>query len=519
MGQRARTAGSVVGLVAVTALVAWWLDGRDYRSSAGLHAGVEVVGGIIGLIAGGALLARFRGQGRRVDLLAGLAFLVNGASDLIHGGLPLAIHVGWRPEDPDLVQAFIPSTYATGRTLMAALLLAAAARGYGHSDDPRRAARLGGGAAIAIGLLTTLVYAVLLPRVVIDLEPISRPVDAASALLFLIATAALLDRWWGERDLLLGWLVVAAAASAVGQGAMATSILLYDAPFDFAHAMKVLSYALPLAAFVVGQARTIERERLQRAELEATAAELRRTVARLEHAATAVSHDLRGPLTALIGLLELAGRAEGGVRTRLLARARAAAERLDILIEDLVAEVRGTPRDTPVPVAEVLEEVEEVLAPMLEEAGATLEVGGPLPAVRIGRAALRSLLTNLLTNAVRYRRPGRGVRIRLSATAEGPDRVHLVVADDGRGIPPEHRDAVLEGGVRLDPEVPGTGVGLATLRGLVEAAGGRMWLDDGIDGGLAVHVVLPGTLPAASPVPTPAGPAARGRSGRTAAGS
>src|SRR5947209_2863466 len=102
--------------------------------------------------------------------------------------------------------------------------------------------------------------------------------------------------------------------------------------------------------------------------------------------------------------------------------------------------------------------------------------------VRCERADLDEMLGNLLDNACKWAR----TRVTLSAIA-APDggRDTIVVEDDGPGIDPALRQAVLQRGVRADEASPGSGLGLAIVRDLADLYGGDVTLDAAADGGLA----------------------------------
>ncbi|MET0903389.1 MAG: HAMP domain-containing sensor histidine kinase [Acidimicrobiales bacterium] len=103
---------------------------------------------------------------------------------------------------------------------------------------------------------------------------------------------------------------------------------------------------------------------------------------------------------------------------------------------------------------------------------------------------LRSVFRNLLANAIRYRSPARPLQVRVDVHDGSLER-RFTVSDNGRGIHSADRERAFAMFERLDSRMPGSGIGLATCRRIIEGHGGRVWLDDGIDGGLAVHFTLP----------------------------
>jgi signal transduction histidine kinase len=120
----------------------------------------------------------------------------------------------------------------------------------------------------------------------------------------------------------------------------------------------------------------------------------------------------------------------------------------------------------------------------------------PLPAVVGHPALLSQLLQNLVTNAVKFRRRDVEPVVRISGGRDDGG-VTIVVADNGIGVPPERRTDVFGVFTRLnhDEASPGSGIGLATCAKVVHHHGGRISVEDGIDGGAAVHVWLPEAPP------------------------
>jgi signal transduction histidine kinase len=127
----------------------------------------------------------------------------------------------------------------------------------------------------------------------------------------------------------------------------------------------------------------------------------------------------------------------------------------------------------------------------MSTSGADLVVVEPLPTVRLTEKLLGELFAILLDNAQRYRHAERSLRIEVSATVtEG--RAIFRVADNGSGIAPEYREQVFALFTRLVPNsIPGTGMGLALVRKIVQQAGGNIAIVDGLDGGACFVFDLP----------------------------
>jgi signal transduction histidine kinase len=124
-------------------------------------------------------------------------------------------------------------------------------------------------------------------------------------------------------------------------------------------------------------------------------------------------------------------------------------------------------------------------------AAVSIELTAQLPRVKIGDQTLRTLFAVLLDNALRYRDPQRPLRIKVSSSNVG-QRAVFRFADNGSGIAPEYRTQVLNLFTRLVPStIPGTGMGLALAHKIVALAGGRLYVDDGLEGGTCIVFDLP----------------------------
>ncbi len=212
---------------------------------------------------------------------------------------------------------------------------------------------------------------------------------------------------------------------------------------------------------------------------------------RLRRFTTVATHDLRSPLTVIVGFAEsmtgpgVPPERVADATARIAAAARGCAE----LVESLHAEALAT-ADAAITAVDLAEELEWVQRLSSSEA-LVLEAVDPLPVVRGSRVALRQVLLNLVANAVKHRGSHERVRVRVSATRRGDDGWEICVADDGRGVPDHLVDHVLRRGVQLDDSRPGAGLGLDLCRTLVEQHGGTLRLARSELGGLAVHLVLP----------------------------
>jgi signal transduction histidine kinase len=168
---------------------------------------------------------------------------------------------------------------------------------------------------------------------------------------------------------------------------------------------------------------------------------------------------------------------------------RASTERARGLIDGVLAYARaGELEAEPVDLGTLMGEVAADLRPRLEEAGATLEVG-ELPEVRGDARQLRRLLQNLVGNAVKFR-GAQAPRVTVAAR-EGSDGWVVTVADNGVGVAPDDAGRIFGMFARASRDHDGTGIGLAVCRRVVEAHGGRIWVEPAEGGGSAFRFTLP----------------------------
>jgi signal transduction histidine kinase len=214
----------------------------------------------------------------------------------------------------------------------------------------------------------------------------------------------------------------------------------------------------------------------------------------------AVSHELKTPLTAIRLIVEMLR--DGAVDTEEKRRAyyatlTAESERLARLVDDVLEHSRLERGERPLALetgalADAVRELAPALDAHVERAGAKLELAlAPgLPPVRFERDALAQVLFNLVDNARKY---GRGP-IALSLRSEA-GRVVLAVADRGPGVSSAELARIFEpfarGGDELTREAPGTGLGLALVRGLAIRMGATVAARNLPEGGFEVAIAFP----------------------------
>jgi len=249
---------------------------------------------------------------------------------------------------------------------------------------------------------------------------------------------------------------------------------------------------------LTGLGRDVEAMRLQiagqlaRAEeiyeqLQQRTDELTRSNDDLQQFAYVASHDLSEPLRKVANFCQLL---ERQYRDQLDDRAKQyidfavdGAKRMQALITDLLTLSRvgrTTEQFVPVSLDDALDRALDNLSERIDSAGATIERLTPLPTVNGDPALLGALLENLVSNAIKYRRPDVSPVVRIAAERVADEGAWTVcVSDDGIGIDPQYAERIFAVFQRLHlrDSYGGTGIGLAICRKIVEFHGGHIWLD------------------------------------------
>ena len=234
------------------------------------------------------------------------------------------------------------------------------------------------------------------------------------------------------------------------------------------------------------------------AQAQERAAELARSNAELQQFAYVASHDLQEPLRVITSYLQLLQRRYAGQlgddADKFIDRSVGAAGRMRQLIQDLLAYSRVGTRGKPFAPVDLSGLLDQVLADLevaIDESGATIAVDD-LPTVSGDAGQLHQLLSNLVANAVKFRAEDPPA-VHVSASRFGDEGWRVSVADSGIGLDPAFADRIFVIFQRLHArdEYPGTGIGLAIARRIVERHGGRIWVESEPERGATFHFTLP----------------------------
>ena len=214
-------------------------------------------------------------------------------------------------------------------------------------------------------------------------------------------------------------------------------------------------------------------------------------------------HDLKNPLAAVLGNLDLLSMRCAEDLNYLIQRSRLGGTRMQKMILNLL-DVEGledgklVPQIEPVDATAVARAAVEESEPLAAQGEVTLQLEAlPEAWIQADAALFRRVMDNLLSNAVAYTPAGGTVRVVVSAREEG---VEISVSDSGPGIPEEYRERVFEKYAQVGAQEAGVsanrGLGLTFCRMVVEAHRGTIWVDSAPRGGAWIRTIFPDAVPA-----------------------
>lgn len=221
---------------------------------------------------------------------------------------------------------------------------------------------------------------------------------------------------------------------------------------------------------------------------------------------SSVSHELRSPLSAIVGYVELLRSKPiteiiPEKREKALEIIQESAARLGRFISDILdyAKIKSgqySIAKKPLDLKGLAEEIFHLFHPLAEknQVQTSIDIPLQLPTILADPDKIRQVLTNLVSNALKF--TPAGGRIRISAKNQG-EFARISVEDSGIGIPEEAKSAIFERFRQLSNVMPdgskvkGTGLGLAIAKGIVESHGGRIWVETELGRGSTFHFTLP----------------------------
>jgi signal transduction histidine kinase len=275
-----------------------------------------------------------------------------------------------------------------------------------------------------------------------------------------------------------------------------------------ASALSVVAGIIILVVVLVGTSRAVDRLEAVRHGNEAQirqmvqdisrhSEDLHRTNRELESFSYSVSHDLRAPIRHIAGFADLlsnhAGARLDARSQKYLATIIDSAQNAGLLIDELLEFSRigrAALQSRNVDLGEIVRDSWNHL--VMERRGRDIRFRmGALPAVHADPILIGVVVANLMSNAVKYTAPRQEAVVEITAKRDGHE-VIIEVCDNGVGFDMKYADKLFGVFQRLHgDEFPGTGIGLATVKRIVERHGGRIWADGKLDAGATFHFTLP----------------------------
>ncbi|MCH7782261.1 hypothetical protein IID62_04275 [candidate division KSB1 bacterium] len=459
-----------------------FLIGSSYKGSADLHGIIEMVGSLMGLIAGISLITRFYNLGNRFQLYIGLAFFINGSEDFIHGLLSFS-SVRWLGGPASSLVQFIPGTYVTGRLLMGVILIIGLIIPVwmGKAKNLKKETLWTIIVTVIITMVVTIIaFMIPLPNFVYQDRLISRPIDFLSAIVLAVAFIGFVIKYLNERSRLIWWIALSIGINVVGQVIMSFSKELYDPYFDIAHTYKVLGYFVPLLGFSFYQISII-------LELRQAEEELRSLDQMKNNFVASVSHELRTPLTSIkgsIGLLlaDYAGKIDKEAR-EFLDICYANTERLIRIINDLLdlskfEEKKKELKMEEFDIADLINEVIVSLKPLANAHSSRLvsDLTGKNTIIA-DRDKIAQVLINLISNGIKFSGGG-DIAVSSHKNNKG---INIIVSDSGDPISKDNREKIFDKFVQVDNspsrKIGGTGLGLSISKAIITMHNGKIWVE------------------------------------------
>jgi light-regulated signal transduction histidine kinase (bacteriophytochrome) len=215
-----------------------------------------------------------------------------------------------------------------------------------------------------------------------------------------------------------------------------------------------------------------------------------------------LSHDLKSPIFAIDGFSELL---VGDYQDKLddegqdfLRRIRSSAQYMKRVLDDMSHMVKLLARPTarkPTPLRELIEEAMQKYSYAIEDGGVKVNVPDDLPTVDVDPDKTREAIGALIANALFFNDQPKGEQRIDIECARDTNCYRICVRDNGIGIEPQYADRIFSMFQRLHSrqEYPGTGIGLAICRKIVERHGGRIWAESEPDKGSTFYFTLPVT--------------------------
>ncbi len=448
--------------------------------------------------------------------IIGIALLMSGCMDMFHT-LAATRLIDAVAENSD----FIPFTWAVSRTFSASVLMLGV---LFVLLSKKRRFKVEMWQIVMTGMLLLFIVYILaswmilsdnLPQTVFPEAFISRPFDVLPLLIFI----ACLPLYWHLIKISPGFLsammFIGLFPDVFAQAYMAFgSESLFDHHFNGAHGLKILSYGLPFLGYLLDYRQMYKDKLQQEVELEAVCEaltekniqmdlaieKLRHSNEQLERFAFVCSHDLQEPIRMVLSFSQLLEKrvgdqldeknreylfyiTDGAIRAKGMV-----SDILNFCRVDMNTEVRET-----IALGRICKNVKSTLGVLIEERNAEFVWDESLPELDVVRSQVFQLIMNLVNNGLKFNR-SKTPRVSVSAVSEG-EYWRIEVKDNGIGIDPKYNAKLFQIFERLNAqaEFPGTGIGLAICKKIVEQHGASISIESAPEQGCTFIIDWPKT--------------------------
>ncbi|GAB3830059.1 sensor histidine kinase [Pontibacter rugosus] len=233
--------------------------------------------------------------------------------------------------------------------------------------------------------------------------------------------------------------------------------------------------------------------RQKQKQLELDKKQLQESNEKLDQFVSMVSHDLKEPImnmqTVIEWLQEDLGAKDYSSLSRNLHLLKERASTMEHLVQGLLEYALTHVHDLPKVTVCVEQLIKQIIATMCHVQNFTITISPNLPTIETEKILLQQVFINLLTNAVKYHHTGKG-KITVGVKEADSNKYVFFVQDDGPGIAPQHHERVFgmyERLIRDSHKTKGSGIGLATVRKIVQAKGGKIWIESELGQGATFY--------------------------------
>jgi len=471
----------------------WVVTGID-------HFYMEMIAVILSFIVAYYLIARGYALRDKLSLFLGLGFHVAGIIDLLHGIFAI-MNLG----ESAFEGYFIPQTWVAGRIVMGIIMMIAIAKfsSFQKKDDLDTTRSLSKTVAIytisltALGVgITALSLIQPFPFVIIDFI-IKRPYEIVSASFYIIALFFFYkNKMYQISDKFYKGIVLVLMIDIFANIIISYSTFVFDNPFNIAHALKNVSYFVLIIAISSSVIDRYKQQKIMTEQLGESTKIINVQLKKLETVdkqkeefASMVTHELKSPLTPIMGYCEMLKDASFGPLTQDQIGYVAKIESNTLTLERLISDVLDVQRlemgkmkfnKENFDVDKLLCKLKQDFLPIMKDKGIEFVVVDIQNlSITSDEFRLRQVFNNLIRNSIDFV-PLKNARIEIGAKKEN-GKIIFHVKDNGSGIPKDKQKNIFKKFYQVDTSATrrhsGAGLGLVISQGMINGLGGEMWFE------------------------------------------